>query len=41
LSDLYRYIDKKQLTAEFDGSLQFIHHDWIQHQLVQCSLTVS
>ena len=34
ISELYRYVDQKQLTADFHGSLKFNHRDWIQQQLV-------
>jgi len=35
VSDLYRYVDQKQLTSEFHGSLQFNQQDWIHQQLVK------
>ncbi|KAM9325765.1 proto-oncogene DBL [Gastrophryne carolinensis] len=28
-SDLLKYIDEKQLTAEFGGSLEYRHRDWV------------
>ena len=34
VSELYRYIDQKQLSADFHGSLKFNHRDWIQQQQV-------
>ena len=35
VSDLYRYVDQKQLTSEFHGSLQFNQQDWIHQQMVK------
>ncbi|XP_069468896.1 proto-oncogene DBL isoform X2 [Ambystoma mexicanum] len=29
VADLLKYIDEKQLTAEFGGSLEYCHSDWI------------
>jgi len=41
VNDLYRYVDQKQLTSEFHGSLQFNQQDWIHQQLVNYYYIVS
>ena len=34
--DLEEHIDISQLTADFDGSLDYDHIEWVQHRTVSC-----
>ncbi len=35
MDDLYEYVDKKQLTTEFGGSIHYRHQEWIEQRQVR------